>query len=245
MLEYLLPLVLGAAVFVVAWTGQYSVVEIIIFAIFLGVVFLAGFHYFFGTNLTANLGNLFTKKQMDITVADISGSNSGSGSGSGSSSGGSSSGGSSSGGFGADKGQVFHVPGQYDYQNAKALCKAYGAKIANYPQLDNAYQDGAEWCEYGWSDDQMSLYPTQYKTWLQFKNAGDGSSCGRPGVNGGYNQNPKQLMGVNCFGKKPKQNGELPPPPMPQTAVDAKVNYWQSQIPGLKVSPFNYKEWSE
>lgn len=233
MLQYLLPVVLGVAVFVVAWTGQYSVVEIIIFAVFLGVLFLVGYNYFFGTNITANLGSLFTKKQMDVTVTDTSGSVSGSSSGSGGSP------------WSGSSNQVFHVPGQYDYQNAKALCTAYGAKIANYPQMDQAYKEGAEWCEYGWSDDQMSLYPTQYKTWLNFKNAGQGSTCGRPGINGGYNQDPTQLLGANCFGKRPKQNGDLPPPPMPQSAVDAKVAYWQSQIPTLTVSPFNYKEWSE
>ena len=37
----------------------------------------------------------------------------------------------------------------YDYENAKALCKAYGAELATYDQIEKAYNSGAEWCNYG------------------------------------------------------------------------------------------------
>ena len=47
-------------------------------------------------------------------------------------------------------GEVFNVPGnEYTYEEARALCKAYGAKIATYSQIENAYKSGAEWCNYG------------------------------------------------------------------------------------------------
>jgi hypothetical protein len=30
--------------------------------------------------------------------------------------------------------------------------------------------------------------------------------CGRPGINGGYFDNPEMRFGVNCFGAKPNEN---------------------------------------
>ena len=58
--------------------------------------------------------------------------------------------------------QVFNIPSNsYTYTDAVALCKAYGAKLANYKQIEDAYKNGGEWCNYGWSDDQMALFPTQ------------------------------------------------------------------------------------
>lgn len=99
------------------------------------------------------------------------------------------------------KSEVYHVSGAYTYSEAKELCRAYGAKLANIEQVNQAYADGAEWCEYGWSDNNMVLYPTQTKTWEKF-NAEDKQNCGRPGVNGGYNNNLEQKLGVNCYGVK-------------------------------------------
>ena len=62
--------------------------------------------------------------------------------------------------------QVFHIPdNKYTYNDAKAVCAAYGAKLADYSQVENAYREGAEWCGYGWSANQMALYPTQKTTW--------------------------------------------------------------------------------
>ena len=61
--------------------------------------------------------------------------------------------------------QVFNVSGNdYTYEEGKALCKAYGAKLATYSQIENAYKSGAEWCNYGWSADQMAYFPTQKST---------------------------------------------------------------------------------
>ena len=129
--------------------------------------------------------------------------------------------------------------------NAKAVCKAYGGKLANIKQVTDAYERGAEWCNYGWSDDHMALFPTQYKTWQSYQELGRKELCGRPGVNGGYNNNLFQQMGVNCFGKKPKLNGPMPKYVLPQAGVDKRVEYWQSKIPNLTIDPFNYTEWSE
>ena len=64
------------------------------------------------------------------------------------------------------KKQVFHIPGnQYTYNDGKALCQAYGGTLASYSQLEGAYESGADWCSYGWSDGQLALYPTQQEKW--------------------------------------------------------------------------------
>ena len=61
--------------------------------------------------------------------------------------------------------QVFNIPDNvYNYTDSVALCKAYGGKLANYKQIEDAYRKGGEWCSYGWSDGQMALFPTQQKT---------------------------------------------------------------------------------
>jgi hypothetical protein len=49
-------------------------------------------------------------------------------------------GGSGKSGFG----EVFNIPGnEYTYEQGKALCKAYGAKLASYTQIEDAYKGGA------------------------------------------------------------------------------------------------------
>ena len=54
----------------------------------------------------------------------------------------------------------------YTYDDSDAICKAYGAELASYYDVETAYEDGAEWCSYGWSKNQLALYPTQKKTYL-------------------------------------------------------------------------------
>jgi hypothetical protein len=88
--------------------------------------------------------------------------------------------------------QVFNIPeNTFVYPDAKAVCKAYGARLATYQEVEEAYRDGGEWCNYGWSDGQMALFPTQQKTFDKLqKIEGHENDCGRPGVNGGYIANP-------------------------------------------------------
>ena len=151
--------------------------------------------------------------------------------------------------------QVFNIPGNnYDYENSIAICKAYGGRLANYGEIENAYNSGAEWCNYGWSDGQMALFPTQKNTFdnLQ-KISGHENDCGRSGINGGYIANPNVKFGVNCYGYKPKitpeeKNIMSSTTPYPQTQKDIdfqnQIDYWKTQISNILVSPFNYKNWS-
>lgn len=154
------------------------------------------------------------------------------------------------------KKQVFNVPGNYyTYDNAKALCSAYGAELASYDQIEKAYNNGAEWCNYGWSADQLALFPTQKKTYDNLQTIpGHENDCGRTGVNGGYIANPNVKFGVNCYGYKPKitdDEEELmrTAKPYPETTEDIvfqkKVDAMKNNLNNILVSPFNKTNWSE
>jgi hypothetical protein len=211
---------------------------IIIFIIIILILFNA-FQYFFSINVTAYIKGFFTPKTtVDIVVnnqnssvlpppvPEIKWKN-----------------------------QVFNIPGNvYNFENAKALCTAYGAKLASYSQIEEAYKEGGEWCNYGWSEGQMALFPTQKKTFDNLQGIkGHEHDCGRPGINGGYIANPQIKFGVNCYGHKPKMTNEEEQlmettTPYPETAKDKafqkRVDYWRNKIDEILVSPFNYKNWS-
>ena len=145
------------------------------------------------------------------------------------------------------KKEVFHIANQdYTFEQAKCKCESYNAKLATYDQLVDAYNDGAEWCTYGWSSGQKAYYPTQKCNWEK-KSPEDKLKCGNPGLNGGFFADPYLKFGVNCYGKKPKGKvsklkdqvcnggnyGELP------------QNFGASnRLETDEISPFNSDKWS-
>jgi hypothetical protein len=145
--------------------------------------------------------------------------------------------------------EVFFISqNQFTYDEAPAVCAAYGAELATLEQIIEAYNHGAEWCGYGWSAGGMALFPTQKSTWEQLQrevDTGKRTRCGRPGVNGGY-MDPMLKFGVNCFGFKPK--GDFKPPlPLPGTDMDkfdSMVNRFKEMLNTMKMSPFSRREWS-
>lgn len=154
------------------------------------------------------------------------------------------------------KKQVFNIPGNYySYDNAKALCSAYGAELASYDQIEKAYNNGAEWCNYGWSLNQLALFPTQKKTYDTLQTIpGHKNDCGRTGINGGYIANPNIKFGVNCYGYKPKMTSKedelmRKSPPYPETAQDIafqkKVDEMKNNLDKILISPFNKTRWGE
>lgn len=211
---------------------------VIILIILVLLILINAFQYFFSINITTYVQGLFTPKTtVDIVVdqtnyqpapvPEIK-----------------------------FKKQVFNIPGNYyTYDNAKALCTAYGAKLATYDQVEKAYNNGAEWCNYGWSDNQLALYPTQKQTYNNLQTIkGHEHDCGRPGVNGGYIANPNVRFGVNCYGYKPKITSEEQDlmkntTPYPETAEEIafqkKVDIMKNNLDDVLVSPFNYNSWGE
>lgn len=153
------------------------------------------------------------------------------------------------------KKQVYHIPNnKYNYLDGKAICKAYGGRLAKYDEMETAYENGANWCSYGWSSDQMALFPTQKKTWDKLQNKkGHENDCGRPGINGGYIDNPNVRFGVNCFGPKPDERPQdyaymksvnTPPRNQEDIEIDKKEAYWKKRINNVLVAPFNNDNWS-
>ena len=210
------------------------------------LVILNGMSYMFNIDVTASIRNLFSKSpEVDILVdpedaaGDIPGYDEG---------------GTSVPEIKIEK-QVFHVPNnKYTYGDARALCKAYGGRLATYKELSDAYENGADWCGYGWSDGQMALYPTQYDKWAHLQGIkGHEHDCGRPGINGGYIDNKNVRFGANCYGYKPKitskeaeimQNTPLYPKTQKELNFEKRVDYWRQRLPEILVAPFNHNNWS-
>jgi hypothetical protein len=153
--------------------------------------------------------------------------------------------------------EVFNISNNmYTYEDAQAVCSSYNAELATYSQIEQSYHGGGEWCNYGWSDNQMIFFPTQKSTWDKLqKNPKTKNNCGRPGINGGYMANPNLKFGVNCYGVKPKPstyesklmnakvNDVIPKTPE-QQLVDDKVKLWKDNNM-LVVNSFNKDKWSE
>lgn len=95
----------------------------------------------------------------------------------------------------------------FTYVEAEAVCKAFDSELASHDEVQQAYQKGAEWCNYGWSKDQQALYPTQQATYdrLQKGSPTQQHMCGKPGVNGGYFKEKEMRFGANCYGIRPAE----------------------------------------
>ena len=146
--------------------------------------------------------------------------------------------------------QVFHVSDNlFTYDDAEAICKAYGADLATYDQMVDAYKKGANWCSYGWTKNQMALYPIQYSFWnkLQEGTPEEAEACGVPGINGGYFENPNMQFGVNCYGSKrgPRTDEKTKDVYITdkERALRAKVAEFQKQLGKFKLMPFNEDKW--
>lgn len=213
-------------------------IEIFMWALFIFLILVNGLQYFFSLDIKASIKNIFAPiPEVDIKVIE-------------------------------DveeqvpvpeimiEKQVFHVPGnKYTYEDAGALCKAYGGRLASYNEIESAYSRGGEWCSYGWSQDQLGLYPTQKSTYntLQ-KTPGHEHDCGRPGINGGYIKNKNVLFGANCYGYRPEITPEerdimAVNPAYPLTPeerrFEEKVERFRKKLPKVLVAPFNHNRWSQ
>ena len=62
---------------------------------------------------------------------------------------------------------------------------AFGAELATYDQVRDAWKSGADWCNYGWVKGQAAVYPTQQETYDKLQTGAEDQrmACGMPGVN--------------------------------------------------------------
>ena len=155
-----------------------------------------------------------------------------------------------------NKEEVFHIANNiFTYNQSKEVCKAYNSKLATYKDMDNAYKNGADWCTYGWSDNQNIFFPTQPGTVDKLsKIPGHEHDCGHEGVNGGYIADKDALFGVNCYGVKPNSTEAndilkslMPETPLNQQEIDMerKIAYWNNKKSELLLIPFNQNAWNE
>ena len=156
----------------------------------------------------------------------------------------------------ADGKEVFTIANNvYTFNDAAAVCAAAGAELASFDQVKAAYERGAEWCNYGWIKGQMAVYPTQKESWQaiqkgpsEFRNA-----CGRPGINGGYFDNPDLRFGVTCYGSKPERKpGDAlleSQVALPQSTEELEfqknVQKFRDQLDTATVLPFRKGTWSQ
>jgi hypothetical protein len=152
-----------------------------------------------------------------------------------------------------EKKEVFHIANQdYTYEQSKCKCASYGARLAKKEELVDSFNNGANWCTYGWTEGQSAYYPVQKCDWdnlqKENKNLPDKVKryCGVPGLNGGFFPNPDLKFGVNCYGKKPK--GNIPNPPQCEEAEFCKLptNYGASNMLDTdEIASFNSKKWNK
>ena len=149
----------------------------------------------------------------------------------------------------SSNGEVFHVAGnKFTYEDARKTCSRYGARLATYNEIEKAYNNGANWCNYGWSEDQMAYFPTQQKVINELKKLpGHEHSCGRQGVNGGFIANPAIKFGANCFGKKPKatQKDKDYMHSVNHTTIDKILEDSKELLSKYIIAPFNKDKWNE
>ena len=156
-----------------------------------------------------------------------------------------------------NKKEVFNIKeNRYRYEDAEPLCNALGAELATYEQVKDAYERGADWCNYGWVKGQQAIYPTQEATYekLQAGPKDQRQACGKPGMNGGYFDNPDLRFGVTCFGVKPPQkehdkgllpNGEANPFSPDALEYDKRVAEFKADSQNIGILPFSQGRWDE
>jgi hypothetical protein len=150
--------------------------------------------------------------------------------------------------------EVFNVSSnRYTFYDAEPMCKALGAELATYDQVKEAWSKGADWCNYGWVKGQMSVYPTSEETYTKLQGGPEEQrmACGRPGVNGGYFDNPEMRFGVNCYGAKPPKSkhddediSKGAPVSPDALAFDKKVNQFKNEADTIGINPFNSHSWA-
>jgi hypothetical protein len=150
--------------------------------------------------------------------------------------------------------EVFNISkNTFTYYDAEPLCRALGAELATYDQVKSAWERGADWCNYGWVKGQAAVYPTQKNTWerIQAGPEEQRDSCGVPGLNGGFFDNPELRFGVNCYGSKPSQSqhdeakmNQGAPLSPGALELQKKINKFRTEAASVGVMPFSTDKWS-
>lgn len=218
--------------------GGFVFIEALLWGLFIILIFINGISYFYGINIVTELKNMLSDEPEIVIETTVDPSNVD----------------MSNNGMDDHINEVYHVPGnRFTYHDAKAMCNAFDGEMANYEQINEAQKKGASWCSYGWTKDQLGLYPTSQNNWKKLQEKeGHEYDCGLPGINGGYISNPHTRLGANCYGHKPKKSeleaeylkeGSLYPKTNKELLFDERVKYWKSRIGNVLLTPFNNEKW--
>lgn len=222
--------------------------ELLMWSIFILLILLNGVSYLFNVDITTGIKNIFSSdaevnvKVESDNLSDILTNVESTGESTGESN-------------NMLKEEVYHIPGnKYTFNDAKAIAKSFGGRLATYKEVEEAYNKGADWCSYGWSKGQMALFPTQESKWNNLQEIeGHEHDCGRPGINGGFIDNPNVKFGVNCYGIKPNitpdeikrmENSVIYQKTNKEIRFDELVDEWKQKLPNILLSPFNTDNWN-
>jgi hypothetical protein len=122
-----------------------------------------------------------------------------------------------------DKKEVFLIYNKLNYLEAKDICKLYSGRLAKESDLDTAFQNGANWCNWGWIEGKKIAYPVQEKYWEDIEKVHKGHCGPTAGINKISNIDPLKKYSVNCYGIKPHKN---------KLAIDLDSNLPKKKLKG-------------
>ena len=152
--------------------------------------------------------------------------------------------------------EVFNIAENiFSYDDAEPLCKAYGAELATFDQLDTAWKSGANWCNKGWiksdADKPMAYFPVNKQYWDMLVKTGnilEQAGCLGVGVNGGIH-NKSDMFGVNCYGVKPEAGPDDKIAGLPlseaEFASQRKIADFKARVGKFNITSFNGTNWSQ
>jgi len=133
----------------------------------------------------------------------------------------------------------------FQREDSQKVCKAFfNADVATMKQLEEGYNNGANWCNYGWTAEGKAFYPLQ-------KSENNPRCFGERGMNGGTMENTSNIMlGVMCYGEKPDENHMtvdklFTDSSMAQNDLQILDAYRKRlNLEGVKIAPFNSEKWN-
>ena len=145
-----------------------------------------------------------------------------------------------------NKKEVFLVSNNiFSKSDGPKVCEGlFNSVAATKEQLNDSFNNGANWCNYGWTSEGHAYYPLQTDTL--------NTTCeGKAGLNGGIMEDNDYKLGVLCYGIKPEDtkytNLDKVKKDCSMAEGDIKLleNYRKKLENGnVKIAPFNDKAWS-
>jgi hypothetical protein len=144
---------------------------------------------------------------------------------------------------------------KYKKENVENVCRGLDSKLATYSQLLDAVNKGANWCQYGWLNDNSkdNNNNNNNKIDVYGYTVNDDNTC-TPKLNDAPSQPITEVeeFGVNCFGVKPDMDTEFKTQLTQKKQEKAKIleeeeaqeKEFLERVKGSDILPFNKDKWS-